>query len=134
MRNVEVGEHKLTCSVSELKAKIKELLRESDNMLLLETVTAVDESENKRIRIIYVFYNLRDSKQVIIETSVSREKPVVPSLIDYVPAVYPYELEIYDLFGVIFEGNNSTREGFFKPLELKGVFPLLKAYKVDKEQ
>jgi len=42
------------------------------------------------------------------------------------PAAVPYEQEVYDLFGVVFKGNESLRLGFLTPPDVAGEHPLRK--------
>lgn len=109
-----------------LRDALQRLLGERGGVLLLDSVDAVDEPEKGVYRIDYIFHDLGRGGDVVLEVLVPRDRARVPSIADLVPAALPYEQEIYDLFGIVFEGNPFLREAFFKPEDMKGRYPLRK--------
>ncbi len=112
----------------ELPAELQRLLEEHGaDKLLLESMDAVDEPKQDRIRIDYVFTLLdREPRTLILRAHAPRGEPECPSIAGLVPAAAVYEMEIYDLLGVRFRGNPWLREGFLKPIEMEGTYPLRK--------
>lgn len=109
----------------ELRGVLEKLLAEGRE-LLLESIDAVDEAEKGVYRIDYVFHDLAEGREIVLELLIPRGQARAPSIADLVPAALPYEQEIYDLFGIVFEGNPFLREAFFKPEDMKGRYPLRK--------
>jgi len=121
---VEVGD--IPRIVEEL---IKSLGKES---LYLTTLVATDLPEQGIIRLDYFLSVLPEKKVVVLRAAVPREDPRAPSLLNILPGVFSAECEVYDLMGVVFEGNPHLRRGFFVPVEVaeKGIHPLKKDVKV----
>jgi NADH-quinone oxidoreductase subunit C len=77
---------------------------------MLSDLFALDRpDEEKRFNILYNFYSISRNRRVFVRVRVAEHEPV-PTLSEvYASANYP-EREIYDLFGVHFEGHpNLTR-------------------------
>ena len=95
----------------------------------VSNLTAVDYPP-ERIEVVYHLYSMsRKHGPVILKVKLPREKPVVASVTPIWRGADFQEREVYDLFGVIFEGHPDLRrilmwEGF------KG-FPLRKDYVVE---
>jgi NADH-quinone oxidoreductase subunit C len=92
----------------------------------LEAITATDMPEEGVVELSYLFWSPRLGSVVSLKTRVPRDRPEVDSLAGLLPAAVPYEMEAYDLAGVVFRGNPRLREGFLKPEDMRGVFPLRK--------
>ena len=84
----------------------------------LSSVTGVDLIEEDKMEVVYHTYNIEQGGgSLTLKTQVDRENPVVPSLIDTWPGADFQEREIWDLFGIHFEGHPDLRrillwEGF----------------------
>lgn len=82
----------------------------------LTFVTAVDFLEY--MEIIYRLVSLKNNQSLILKTRCyTRENPVVPSVVSVWRAAYYQEREIFDLFGIKFDGHPDMRrlllwEGF----------------------
>ncbi|MCC8377400.1 MAG: NADH-quinone oxidoreductase subunit C [Rickettsia endosymbiont of Graphium doson] len=63
---------------------------------------------NKRFEVVYNLLSLKLNKRLIIKTYVS-EKESVPSIINIFNAACWYEREVYDMFGINFDGNDDKR-------------------------
>lgn len=62
----------------------------------------------KRFEVVYNLLSLKLNKRLIIKTYVS-EKESVPSIINIFNAACWYEREVYDMFGINFDGNDDKR-------------------------
>ena len=87
-------------------------------------VAIVCEDLLKSFRLRY--YYDKKGKYDIVDITVPRKKPIVPSISDIFPTTDFYEREIHDFFGVEFEGNENLHLKLFLPDEFKGKPPLLK--------
>ena len=82
----------------------------------LTFVTAVDYLDY--MEIVYRLVSLKNNLSLIMKTRCyDRENPVVPSVVSLWRAAYYQEREIYDLFGIKFDGHPDMRrlllwEGF----------------------
>lgn len=96
------------------------------------TISVVDYINEGVIEINYCLWVIDEKLMVILRVRVPRDSPKVPTIHDIIPGALNGELEAYDLFGVVFEGNDKLRRGFLVPLDLvnQGVFPLRKEFKV----
>ena len=111
-------------------SKFKELMKKikSTYSAYLTSLVAVDVPEEKSFELKYNMWVIDLEKMFTIKIKIPREKPTVPSVTDIFPGAMPFEQEVYDLLGIIFEGNAHLREHFFKPLDVKG-YPLRKDWK-----
>jgi NADH-quinone oxidoreductase subunit C len=98
--------------------KVAEYLKTSPGMHFdyLTFVTAVDYVDY--FELVYRLVSLQNNQSIIVKTRCyTRDNPVVPSLTPLWRAAYYQEREIFDLFGIRFEGHPDLRrlllwEGF----------------------
>jgi NADH-quinone oxidoreductase subunit C len=96
--------HQLTLEIKKefLKAVLKFL--KSDFEVLMD-LTAVDYIHpEKRTRIIYWLHNPENLERIRLATWVAREESI-PSVTDLWAGANWYERELFDLFGIVFEGH-----------------------------
>ncbi len=115
----------ITVTQSELRGVAEAVVREES---YLSSISAVDLPKDGKIELNYIFWSIKHRAALVVRVPVSRENPVVPSISDIVPGATKSEVEVYDLMGVIFEGNSNLRRGFLVPEDVvaKGVYPLRK--------
>lgn len=89
----------------------------------LEAITGVDLGES-----IEVIAHVGRSVSVAVKTTVPKEDPRLPSLIDLYPGAELYEREAWEMLGVIFEGNPRLARTFLPEDWPKGVHPLRRDY------
>lgn len=90
-------------------------LKEIHGFNYLANLTAVDYRD--RFELVYHVYAVPENRGLVVKTSVSREEPVVPSVVSVWPAADWQEREVFDLLGISFEGHSNLRrillpEGF----------------------
>ena len=92
-------------------------------------LTAVDEPDvDPRFELQYLLYSMAEHRWLRIKTQTD---DTVPSVTDVFPGANWYEREVYDLFGVVFEGHpNLTR--IMMPDDWQG-HPLRRDYPVGGE-
>ena len=102
----------------------------------VKSVTAVDYPAKGQIKVIYHVSSMLDeslSKYVVgLATSVDRDNPVLPSLSDIWLSAEFQEREVYEFFGVKFEGHPDLRPLLLTP-DIAALRPLRKDFKVAEE-
>jgi len=83
----------------------------------LSMVTAVDHYPENLLDIVYLLYRTTGGAGINFKVQIPRINPILPSLVSLYPGAELQEREIYDLFGVTFEGHPDLRrillwEGF----------------------
>ncbi len=117
--------------VREVVSKLLEAL--GRERVFVTTIVGTDRPDEGVIELTYFVYIVGEQNQVIaLRTRVPRDNARIPSIVDIVPSALYAELEIYDLLGVVFEGNDRLRRGFLVPPEIvqQGIYPLRKDARV----
>lgn len=98
----------------------------------VSAISGIDYVGEGVIEVNYLLWVIEDKVMVVIKVRVPRESPKVPTIYDLIPGALNSELEVYDLLGVVFEGNDKLRRGFLTPPEIasQNIFPLRKDFKV----
>lgn len=100
---------------------------------MLVDVTAADHSVREgKLHVVYILASLQRRTRLIVKVKVPAEDPVVPSATPLWKSANWAEREVYDMFGVRFEGHPDLRRILMYP-EFEG-HPLRKGYPVDKRQ
>ena len=92
-------------------------VRDTQGYDYLSSVTGVDYFPEDRLEIVYHAFKITGGSALVFKTFTSRENAVVPSLVPLFTGVEFQEREIWDLYGVRFEGHPDLRrilmwEGF----------------------
>ena len=90
------------------------------------------EKNSPRFEVVYHLYSLRHNHRVRIKVLVEEKDPVVPSLAGLWAAADWYEREVWDMFGIRFEGHPNLKRILMYE-EFVG-HPLRKDYPVNKRQ
>ena len=122
----------------------KEIIRDVLNFLksdpqtdfnVLMDLTAVDYlwmREKPRFEIVYHLYSLAKKHRVRMKAGVDERDPQIDSIVSVWPAADWYEREVWDMFGIRFEGHpNLKRILMYEKFE---GYPLRKDYPVNKRQ
>lgn len=114
----------VTCvSLLDSAAKLKEL-----GFDRLGMVTAVDRGET--FEMVYRLTSRSMSAGLFLKCSIPRDNPVTASLVPLWPAALWQEREVYDMFGIEFQGHPDMRRILLPP-EWVG-YPLRKDYQDDR--
>lgn len=102
-------------------------------MDVLVDCTAVDLlPKTPRFEVVYHFLNYETSLRLRVKVALSEAKPVVPTLSGAFKSANWMEREVYDLYGILFEGHPDLRRILLYP-EFEG-HPLRKDYAKEHEQ
>ncbi len=73
----------------------------------LSFITAVDKKEN--FEIVYLFRNLDENKEEFLKCIIEKNNPKIQTISDIFFGANWHEREVYDLFGIVFEGHEDLR-------------------------
>ncbi len=100
---------------------------------MLTDLTAVDYlGEQPRFEVVYHFYSVAKNHRVRVKTRVPEDDPVVPSAVSLYASANWMEREVFDLYGIRFEGHPDLRRILLYD-EFEG-HPLRKDYPKEKRQ
>lgn len=94
--------------VKDVLALLKEAAGQEYNFLC--SLHGVDYlPQEPRLGVHYELINMRRVERLRVKTRVTTEAPTVPSVIELFPTADFQEREVYDMFGVIFDGHPDMR-------------------------
>jgi len=111
-----------------LPQAVASLLRAYPDGVYISAITAVDLPQEESIELDYIFWVIPEKAVVVLRTRAPRVDPRVPSIVGLLPGASVYEQEVYDMMGVVFEGNGGLRRIFTPPNAGSG-YPLRKDWK-----
>jgi NADH-quinone oxidoreductase subunit C len=131
--NVHRGEHTLFVEAKDIY-KASQILRDEFGFNLLSSLTATDywPEENPRIHISYQFTSIEQKIMLRLRVPLSGDDLNVASIEGLYPVANWHEREVYDMFGVNFEGHSDMRR-ILMPYEWEG-HPLRKDYPLGYEE
>jgi NADH-quinone oxidoreductase subunit C len=80
----------------------------------LLTVSAVDWTEAGTYEVYFLVHNLNENVYIKVTTSIQRDNPEVQSLSAIWPNAAMHEREVWELFGIHFDGNAMLRPLFLE--------------------
>ena len=98
---------------------------------VLSDLTALDWPKDEKIQVVYHLYSYTHKEQFVLKVDLPRDNPKVATLEGVWKVANWFEREVYDLFGVIFEGHSDLRR-IMLPEDWVG-YPLRKDY-VEQEE
>ena len=95
-------------------ANLKEVclaLRDDDTLKfsVLSDLTAVDLPTENVIQVVYHLYSYEPPQQIVIKADVDRDASRIATVEDVWKVANWFEREVFDLFGVVFEGHSDLR-------------------------
>lgn len=113
--------------------EIARILRDDLGFNFLTDLTAVDYLPRKpRFELVYHFMNMETKARIRLKVQSDEKQPRVPSLTPLWPIADWYEREVWDMFGVKFEGHPNLKRLLLYE-EFEG-HPLRKDYPKTKRQ
>ncbi len=109
-------------------------LRDEYNFDFLEDLTAVDywPEQEPRFHVVYQLYSYLHNVSLRLRVPVGGEEPSVPTVEGVYPNANWYEREVWDMFGIRFEGHSDLRR-ILMPFDWVG-HPLRKDYPLGYEE
>ena len=105
---------------------------------VLMDLTAVDYSkfpgraDGPRFEVVYHLYSLAHNHRLRVKVQVDEDDPVVPSAVPFWPIANWFEREVWDMFGIRFDGHPDLRRLLMYE-EFVG-HPLRKDYPINRRQ
>jgi NADH-quinone oxidoreductase subunit C len=93
---------------------------------VLSDQTAVDWPKEEKIQLVYHLYSYTGRHQIVLKVDLPRDNPKIATVEEIWKIANWYEREIFDLFGVIFDGHSDLRR-IMLPEDWVG-YPLRKDY------
>jgi NADH-quinone oxidoreductase subunit C len=93
---------------------------------VLSDQTAVDWPKEEKIQLVYHLYSYSGKHQIILKVDLPRDNPKIATVENIWKVANWFEREIFDLFGVNFEGHSDLRR-ILLPEDWEG-YPLRKDY------
>jgi NADH-quinone oxidoreductase subunit C len=130
---IEVTVHSGDTFIRVDKSHIHEILshlKHTSRYIYIADLFGIDRfTADDRFEVVYNLVNLAQQHRVFIKTRVSESNPVLPTASDIWSGANWNEREVYDMFGVKFDGHPDMRRIFmpedFKHFPLRKEFPLL---------
>lgn len=93
------------------------LLRDEFDFDMLSAETAVDycPQTNPRFHLVYIFYSTKNKVYLTFRTPVSGDDPRITTMETVYPSANWREREIWDLFGIHFDGHSDLRRLLLPP-------------------
>jgi NADH-quinone oxidoreductase subunit C len=140
---VETHEHRGDATVVVARERLIELLRtcRDDAALdfdVLMDLTAVDYSkfpgreDGPRFEVVYHLYSIGKNHRLRVKVQIEEDAPVAPSAVPVWPIANWFEREVWDMFGIRFEGHPDLRRLLLYE-EFVG-HPLRKDYPINRRQ
>jgi len=93
---------------AQLRAVV-DVLREQRGFTHLALLTAIDNGPDDGFDVVYGFTRRTDHTTVVLKVALGREDPAIPTISDLWAGADPLEREVFDLFGIVFEGHRHLR-------------------------
>jgi len=105
-------------------------LKNTLHFIYLNEIIGADRfTSEDRFEVIYHIISLRNRQRLFLKVRVEEENPVLPTVTDIWKSANWNEREVFDMFGIRFEGHPDLRRIFlpedFKYYPLRKEFPLL---------
>ena len=98
---------------------------------VLSDLTALDWPKEENLQVVYHLFSYSENHQIVLKVDLPRDNPKVATMENVWKVANWFEREVYDLFGVIFEGHSDLRR-IMLPEDWVG-YPLRKDY-VEQEE
>jgi NADH-quinone oxidoreductase subunit C len=76
---------------------------------VLSDLTALDWPKEEKIQVVYHLFSYAFNHQIVLKVDLPRDNPKVATVEGVWKVANWFEREVYDLFGVIFEGHSDLR-------------------------
>ena len=110
--------------------RLASFLREDEQLFFdaMMCITGIDEGiESEYLAVMYNLHSMKYKHKIEVYIQISKSEPKVPSVEQIWRIADWFEREIYDMYGIEFEGHRDLRRSLL-PSDWEG-FPLRKDYK-----
>lgn len=76
---------------------------------ILSDLTALDWPKEEKIQVVYHLYSYTHRHKIVLKVDLPREEPKISTVEEIWKAANWMEREVFDLFGVVFEGHSDLR-------------------------
>lgn len=76
---------------------------------VLSDLTAVDLPKEEKLQVVYHLYSYAQRHQIVLKVDLPREQPQVSTVEEVWKVANWFEREVFDLFGVVFDGHSDLR-------------------------
>ena len=76
---------------------------------VLSDLTALDWPKEEKLQIVYHLFSYTHNHQIVLKVDLPRDNPKIATVEGVWKVANWFEREVYDLFGVIFEGHSDLR-------------------------
>src|SRR3989337_4042304 len=76
---------------------------------VLSDLTALDWPKEEKIQVVYHLFSYKQNHQIVLKVDLPRDNPKIATVEGIWKVANWLEREVYDLFGVIFEGHSDLR-------------------------
>ena len=76
---------------------------------VLSDLTAIDFPKDDQLKVVYHLYSYSARHQIVLKVDLDRETPRITTVESVWKVANWFEREVYDLFGVVFEGHTDLR-------------------------
>lgn len=76
---------------------------------ILSDLTAVDFPKEEKLQVVYHLYSYTFRHQIVLKVDLPRENPRIATVENVWKAANWFEREVFDLFGVFFDGHSDLR-------------------------
>lgn len=127
------GDTNLVVAPEHIKACVQ-ALRDEFGFNMLSGQTAVDywPAQAPRFHVIYQFYSIPHNMRIGLRVPLDGNSPSLPTIEGFFPGANWHEREIWDMFGIRFEGHSDLRR-ILNPYDWEG-HPLRKDYPLGYEE
>lgn len=124
--SLRLGEQTVVLNAAGLP-EVATWLRDERDYAMCIDVTASDCSEQEpRFRVVYHLLSPARRERIRLKVPVSEDTAVVPSVVEIWPGANFFEREVFDMFGIVFEGHPNLKR-ILMPEDWDG-HPLRKDY------
>ncbi len=95
-----------------LMRNLRDEVRLSFDMLLDHT--AIDHIQDGRFELVYLLYSTRHGHHLMVTCEIPRTDPIAPTMGDLWPIAHWQEREVFDLFGIGYDGHLDLRRLFLE--------------------
>ena len=85
------------------------------NFWYLADAAAVDYGPTEHFEVVYHLYSDRHPAWLRVRATVNRDDPHIPSITDLWEGAMFHEREMYDMMGIVFDGNRDLRRIYMSP-------------------